>query len=53
MADKFLQIRSSMADFPVFTEQSGEDGMEVRVRVRAYGLCRRAWHNYLTVQLII
>ncbi len=31
MADKFLQIRNSTADFLVFTKQSGEDGIEVRV----------------------
>lgn len=31
MADKFLQIRNSTTDFIVFTKQSGEDGIEVRV----------------------
>ena len=31
MADKFLQIRNSTADFLVFTKQAGEDGIEVRV----------------------
>ena len=31
MADKFLQIRNSAADFLVFTRQSGEDGIEVRI----------------------
>lgn len=31
MADKFLQIRNSTTDFLVFTKQSGEDGIEVRV----------------------
>lgn len=31
MSDKKLQIRNSTADFLVFTKQSGEDGIEVRV----------------------
>lgn len=31
MVDKFLQIRNSTTDFLVFTKQSGEDGIEVRV----------------------
>lgn len=31
MSDKFLRIRNSTADFLVFTKQSGEDGIEVRV----------------------
>lgn len=31
MADKYLQIRNSTTDFLVFTKQSGEDGIEVRV----------------------
>lgn len=41
MSDKKLQIRNSTADFLVFTKQSGEDGIEVRVHNESVWLTQK------------
>lgn len=41
MSDKKLQIRNSTTDFLVFTKQSGEDGIEVRVHDESVWLTQK------------
>lgn len=41
MSDKILQIRNSTTDFLVFTKQSGEDGIEVRIHGESVWLTQK------------
>ena len=53
MKEKKMQIRNSTADFLVFTKDSGDDSIEVRVQDHEVWLTQKSLGQQITVEHII